>query len=212
MGHQVNFLALPTDLPTMEAAIRATGDVCFLEDRTPTAKPAELDTPLLCARRDGAASPGRVCRPACRSERSHDDVRPRSGLLGDRVRFLAGHRVQPVFLRRHRAATRPGAYFATDLRFRPELPSPDFVIWGDRVLGRIKKTLRRAPGIPNWIYVSSDALRWIEEHHAARDNLGAYRSSREHQAPGHTGLKHIVPLTVVGGGPLRSLTERWSAR
>ena len=43
MGHQVNFLTLPTDLQTMDAAIRATGDVCFLEDRTPRAKPIELD-------------------------------------------------------------------------------------------------------------------------------------------------------------------------
>ena len=37
------------------------------------------------------------------------------------------------------------AYFASDLRFRPELPDPEFVRWGNRVLSRIRKQLHRAP-------------------------------------------------------------------
>ena len=176
MGHQVNFLALPTDLPVIEAAIRATGDVCFLEDRTPTAKPAELDTL--------AFSPGEMGRRPLRAYM----VR-RADLSAVNTRFVPGQGYwviddlsSPVieFSRCFFDDTvlRLGrAYFATDLRFRPELASPDFVKWGDRVLARIKKTLRRAPGIANWIYVSTDALQWIEEHHAAEDNLGTYRSS-----------------------------------
>jgi len=44
MGRQVNFFVLPDDLAAIEAAIRKTGDMCFLSDRTSMAEPAELDT------------------------------------------------------------------------------------------------------------------------------------------------------------------------
>ena len=55
------------------------------------------------------------------------------------------------------------AYFATDLRFRPGLPSPDFVRWGDRVLARIKKKLTRDPeSAPPWLYFGASALEWIQ--------------------------------------------------
>jgi hypothetical protein len=42
-GHQVNFFVMPADPPDIEAAIRATGDVCFLGDRSLTARPVEPD-------------------------------------------------------------------------------------------------------------------------------------------------------------------------
>ncbi len=54
------------------------------------------------------------------------------------------------------------AYFASDLRFRPELPSPDFVRWGDRVLTRIKKKLSRHPEFaPS--YFGASAVQWIRD-------------------------------------------------
>lgn len=64
--------------------------------------------------------------------------------------------------------TRGRAYFASDLRFRPELLSPEFVRWGDRVLGKVRKKLTRhpefaAPGM----YFGAAALRWIENSGAA---------------------------------------------
>jgi len=40
--------------------------------------------------------------------------------------------------------------------------------------------------IASRIYVSADALRWIEEHDAAPDSLGAYLSSREHRTRGRS--------------------------
>jgi hypothetical protein len=61
------------------------------------------------------------------------------------------------------------AYFASDLRFRPERPGSDFVRWGDRVLSRIKNTLQRAPELPSGIYVSDAALEWIRESLAVTD-------------------------------------------
>jgi hypothetical protein len=35
------------------------------------------------------------------------------------------------------------------------------------VLGRIKKTLVRAPEIAPWIYVSANAIQWIREQSAS---------------------------------------------
>jgi hypothetical protein len=59
--------------------------------------------------------------------------------------------------------TRGRAYFASDLRFRPELPSPEFVRWGDRVLGRIKRKLTRHPEFgPPCMYFGAAVLEWIE--------------------------------------------------
>ncbi len=59
--------------------------------------------------------------------------------------------------------TRGRAYFACDLRFRPQLPSSEFVRWGDRVLGRIKKKLTRHPEFaPPWMYFGAAALEWIK--------------------------------------------------
>jgi hypothetical protein len=167
MGHQVNFFVLPTDLPAIEAAIRTTGDVCFLEDRTPTATPAELGTL--------AFEPGDMGR------RPLDAYLVRRGDLGavktwfvsTQGYWLIKATDSPVIefdrcffdgnvLRRGRA------YFASYLRFRPELPNPDFVKWGDRVLARIKNVLTRAPELtPPRIYVSAGALQWIREQGAS---------------------------------------------
>jgi hypothetical protein len=170
MGHQVNFMTLPTDLPAIEAALRGTGDVCFLEDRTRSAEPAELDTL--------AFGPGEMGHRQLRAY-----IARRADLNAIKTRFVStqGYWVidspsSPVIefdrcffdgnvLRRGRA------YFASDLRFRPELPSQDFVRWGDRVLARIKRTLQRAPEIATWIYASPDALRWIEAHDASGGNI-----------------------------------------
>ena len=44
MGHQVNFFVMPADLPDLETAMRATGDVCFIADKSPTCELVELDT------------------------------------------------------------------------------------------------------------------------------------------------------------------------
>jgi len=44
VGHQVNFFVMPADLPDLETAMRSTGDVCFLADKSPACEPVELDT------------------------------------------------------------------------------------------------------------------------------------------------------------------------
>ncbi|HXL91140.1 MAG TPA: hypothetical protein VN969_19525 [Streptosporangiaceae bacterium] len=56
------------------------------------------------------------------------------------------------------------AYFASDLRFRPELPDPDFVKWGDQVLNRIRKLLVRVPELSPHSYFSPSAADWIGQH------------------------------------------------
>jgi hypothetical protein len=59
--------------------------------------------------------------------------------------------------------SRGRAYFASDLRFRSELPSAEFVRWGDRVLGRIKKALTKNSALgPTWMYYGAAAVDWIE--------------------------------------------------
>jgi hypothetical protein len=168
MGHQVNFFVLPADLPEIEAAILTTGDVCLLADRMPAARPAKLATL--------AIEPGEMGRRPLRAY-----IARRSDLGAVETQFVStqGHWVidaagSPVIefdrcffdgsvLRRGRA------YFASDLRFRAALPSPEFVEWGDRVFSRIKDVLTRAPDIAPGAYVSAGALRWIGQ-------TGAYAS------------------------------------
>jgi hypothetical protein len=168
VGHQVNFFVLPADLPVVESAIRSAGDVCFLEDRTPTDRPAVIDTL--------AVDPGEMGRRQLGAYIARE-----SEMGAVQTRFIAAQgywliesTVSPVLefdrcffdgsvLRRGRA------YFGSDLRFRPELPDPGFVKWGDRVLSRIKKVLQRTPELPSWIYVSAAALAWIRDNHAVID-------------------------------------------
>ena len=168
MGHQVNFFVLPADLPVIESAIRSAGEACFLEDRTTTERPTALDTL--------AFGPGEMGRRQLRAYIARE-----SELAAVQTRFIAAQgywliepTVSPVIefdrcffdgsvLRRGRA------YFASDLRFRPELPDPDFVRWGDRVLSRIKKVLQRTPELASWIYVSAAALEWTRDNHAVMD-------------------------------------------
>jgi hypothetical protein len=160
MGHQVNFFVLPEDLPAIEAAIRTTGDVCFLEDRTATPAPAQVATL--------AFSPGEMGHRPLRAY-----IARRSDLGAVKMRYIRqqDHWIidsadSPVvefdrcffdgaILRRGRA------YFASDLRFRPRLPDADFVRWGDRVMTRVRKLLMRAPGIDGLSYFSAGALQWI---------------------------------------------------
>jgi hypothetical protein len=168
MGHQVNFFVLPADLPAIEATIRSAGDVCFLEDRTPTEQPVVLDSLAF----DQADMGHRPLRAYIARESGLAAVQTR--FIGAQGYWLIDATVSPVIefdrcffdgsvLRRGRA------YFASDLRFRPELPDPDFVRWGDRALSRIKKALQRAPDLPPWIYVSAAAEQWIRDNHAVID-------------------------------------------
>jgi hypothetical protein len=160
VGHQVNFFVMPADLPDLEAAIRSTGDVCFLVGKSSTAQPAELDT----------IAPEQVTEPP----RLEYFIVQRRELPAVSTRFiktqnywLIDNNESPVIefspgLFSGSKLTRGRAYLATDLRFRPELPSPDFVRWGDRVLTRLKKKLTRHPELaPPWLYFGASALQWI---------------------------------------------------
>jgi hypothetical protein len=153
---------MPADLPDLEAAIRAVGDVCFLAGRSLTSKPAELDII--------AAEP--ATEPLLSRTRY---ITQRQDLPAVITRFI---KTQDCWLIEGaespvtefspgaftgRRLTRGRAYIASDLRFRPQLPSPDFVRWGDRVLARIKKELTRYPECgPPWLYFGPSALHWIQ--------------------------------------------------
>lgn len=101
-----------------------------------------------------------------------------------RIDLRGNHCGRPHSSSPARRAERPGffdgnvlkrgrAYFASDLRFRPELASPDFMRWADRVLTRIKKLLTREPEIaPSWIYLSASALQWIRDQDTSADGGG----------------------------------------
>ena len=138
MGHQVNFFLLPSDLPTIEDAIRKTGDVCFLSDRTPTAEPTGLET-LALDLTDTGGFPlhAYVARREDLGNVTMRHVPAQGYWLIDSTRSPVIELDRCFFdgsvLKRGRM------YFATDLRFLPELPDPDFVKWGDRVLNRLRK-------------------------------------------------------------------------
>ena len=162
VGHQVDFFVMPADLPDLEAAIRGTGDVCFLGGRSLTARPVELDT----------IAPG----PATGPQRLTCFIVQREEFPAVSTRFISaqGHwliddTASPVIefspgRFTGSELTRGRAYFASDLRFRPELPSPDFTRWGDKVLARIKKKLTRRPEFaPQWLYFGASALQWIQD-------------------------------------------------
>jgi hypothetical protein len=162
MGHQVNFFVMPADLPDLEAAVRAAGDVCFLADKSPMRELVQVDT----------IAAGPITGPP----------RPRSYFIAQRhdlpavsTRFIKAQGYwlikgseSPVIelslsIFTGTRLTRGRAYFASDLRFRPELPSPDFVRWGDTVLARIKRKLTRYTecSLPS-LYCGARAMEWIQ--------------------------------------------------
>ena len=164
MGRQVNFFVMPADLPELEAAIRSTGEVCFLADESPAAQPVELGT---ITSEQATERSHFHCYIVQRQEISAVSTRfseaqgcwliepARSPV----IEFAPGRFSGP-------ALSRGRAYFASDLRFRPELPDPDFVRWGDRVL-RLKKKLTRRPELaPPWLYFGASALEWIHDNRA----------------------------------------------
>lgn len=161
MGHQVNFFVMPADLPDLETAMRTAGDVCFIADKSPTREPVELDTIAF----GGPAEPRlRTCFIVQRKDIASVSTR----FIKTQGYWLIEGTESPVIefspgVFSGTRLTRGRAYFASDLRFRTELPSPEFVRWGDRVLGRIKKKLTRHPEFaPPWMYFGAVALEWAE--------------------------------------------------
>jgi len=161
VGHQVNFLVMQAELPDLEDAIRATGDVCFLGEESPTAQPVELGT--------------LIAEPVTGPPRFKYLIVRRPELPAVSTRFVATQAYWLIEATRSPVIEftpcrftgstlgRGRAYFASDLRFRPEPPDPDFVRWGDRVLTRIKKKLTRRPEFAPWLYFGASALQWIQD-------------------------------------------------
>jgi hypothetical protein len=161
VGHQVNFFVMPADLQDLETAMRTTGDLCFLADKSPTSEPIELNT---IAFRATEPPRSRTCFIVQRKDVTA--VSPR--FIKTQGYWLIEGSDSPVIefspgMFNGAKLTRGRAYFASDLRFRPEMPSPEFVQWGDKVLGRIKKKLTRHPEFaPPWMYFGAAVLEWIE--------------------------------------------------
>jgi hypothetical protein len=162
VGHQVNFFVMDADLSDLETAMRTVGDVCFLADKSPTCEPVELDTIAF-----GPATESPRLR-TCFVVRRKDVAAVSTRFIKTQGYWLIEGTESPVIefmpgVFSGTKLTRGRACFASDLRFRPELPSPEFVRWGDRVLGRIKKTLTRHPEFaPPWMYFGAAVLEWIE--------------------------------------------------
>lgn len=162
MGHQLNFFAMPADLPDLEIAIRAIGDICFLAAKSPTGELLELDTlasgspveppglgTCFIVRREHVAAV-RTC--FSKPQDCWFIVGSESPVIEFNPGVFSGTKL-----------SRGRAYFASDLRFRPEMPGAEFVRWGDRVLSRIKKALTTDPALgPAWVYYGAAALDWIE--------------------------------------------------
>ena len=162
VGHQVNFFVMPADLPGLEAAIRATGDVCFLADKSPTAQPVEVDTIV----------PGSATEPPrlrCFMLRRQDLPAVSARFITTQDCWLIEDTASPVIelslgLFTGSKLTRGRAYFASDLRIRPQPPSPGFARWGDSTLAQIKRKLTRPPDFaPSWLYFGAGAVQWIQD-------------------------------------------------
>ena len=162
MGHQVNFFVMPADLPDLETAIRADDDICFLAAKSPTSEPVGLAT---IAAGPGAESPG---SERCFIVRRADIAAVSTRFSKPQDCWLVEGSESPVIefspgVFSITKLSRGRAYFASDLQFRSELPDTEFVRWGDRVLGRIKKALTKNPALgPSWMYYGAAAVAWIE--------------------------------------------------
>jgi hypothetical protein len=175
VGHQVNFFILPADLPAIEEAIQAAGPICLLRDRTPGPEPDRLDNLLPRSR----SSPGQLY-----IARAEDLGSVTTRYVSAQGYWLIESSRSPVIefstgIFDGTSLSRGRAYFASDLRFRDQLPSSEWVRWADRVLGRIKRQLGRDPELaPDGIYLSAAARRWAREHEAVLTKGGvAFRAA-----------------------------------
>jgi hypothetical protein len=137
----------------------------FLEDRAPAQSPRHLTTLAFAPGEMGHRQLGAYIA------RSSDLSAIRTRFIPGQGYWLIDSSTSPVveFSRWYFDGNvlRAGrAYFATDLRFRPSLPDPGFVKWGDRVLNAIRRSLLRSPSIASFMYASSAALEWIETSRA----------------------------------------------
>ena len=162
MGHQVNFFVMLADLPDLATAIRTTGDVCFLADASQTCEPLELDTVAF-----GVGTPPTRMR-TCFIVQRKDVAAVSTRLVNAHGYWLIQGAESPVIefspgVFSGTSLTRGRAYFASDLRLRPELPSSEFIGWGDKVLSRIKRKLTRHPEFaPPWVYFGAAALQSMQ--------------------------------------------------
>ena len=161
MGHQVNFFMLPADLPGVEAAVRATADVCILQDRTPAPEPAEVATL--------AVEPGDVGRRPLTAY-----IVRRRELGAVTTRFIAeqGHwvidssirlvyRIHPVLLRRHWCSGAAGRISLPTSGSAQNFPVPILSYGPTRCSPASRNSSAGTPGIAPYIYASAGALRWI---------------------------------------------------
>lgn len=163
MGHQVNFFVMPADLADLATTIRTAGDVCFLADASPTREPVELDTAVF------GAGTGPSHLRTCFIVQRKDFAAVSTRFLKTQGYWRIEATESPVIefspsVFSGTRLTRGRAYFPSDLRFRPALPSPEFVRWGDKVLRLIKKRLTRHPEFaPPSIYFGAAALQWMQD-------------------------------------------------
>jgi len=158
-------------LPSIEEAIRAAGPICLLGDHTPGPEPDHLETLTVGSR------PGKIY-----IARVQDLGAVRTRYVSTRGYWLIEGSQSPVIefstgTFDGTSLSRGRAYFASELRFREQLPSPEWIKWGDRVLSRIKKQLHREPELaPDWMYLSPAARQWIHDHNAVLNEGHAFRA------------------------------------
>jgi hypothetical protein len=122
VGHQVSFFVMPADLPDLETAIRATGDVCCIADKSPTCEPVELDTIAF-------GTPAEPRLRTCFIVQRKDIASVSTRFIKIQGYWLIEGTESPVIefspgVFSGTRMTRGRAYFASDLRLRPELQVP----------------------------------------------------------------------------------------
>ena len=158
MGKQVNFYLLPSDLSTMEGAIRSTGPIAILTSTVPEPFVKELPSIVLSEAQMGQeplrlylTHPKYLPRIQFRHvpQQGHFIVEPGSPVIELDRNFFDGQRI------RHGRM-----YFYTGPDFDSE-----FIQWAEDVLRAVKRVLIRKPELGGE-YFGPAALNWIDSHQA----------------------------------------------
>jgi len=159
-GRQFSFFLGPSDQLKFEAALRASGDIAFLKDRSHSSQPEEKASSII---RDLGREPFRILI-ARRADVPNISFRPIRG----RNEFSCDVTVQPIVeFDRFFGNTqfiRPGRLYRVDnywdahgnLALKPE----EFIEWGERLYKGAKKSLRR---IEQGCFAGEEALRMRKE-------------------------------------------------
>jgi len=159
MGRQVNFYMLPDDIAAYEQVLKAEGNVCFLEEMTPTPQIRIIDT-LAVPETKNRRLRVYLAQEGDLSGIVTEEVPTQQYWLIDVVQSLAVEFDRSYYngqiLGRGRLYFQTGYYDSNDQCIdKPE----EFVRWADRLLRWIRRHYKRNP--ETGFYLGPHAWEWV---------------------------------------------------